>query len=89
MAYRKQLIEFALRLEVINQGSAREKSIPHGQASTLHLWVVRRPPVACRDPFCGDFVLALTEVRDEGDTAGCYLPDPSTGSEEVFSTWHA
>lgn len=48
MTYRKKLIEVALPLEVINQESAREKSIRHGHPSTLHLWWARRPLAACR-----------------------------------------
>jgi putative DNA methylase len=48
MHSRKKLIEVALPLEVINQESAREKSIRHGHPSTLHLWWARRPLAACR-----------------------------------------
>lgn len=48
MSYRKKLIEVALPLEVINEASAREKSIRHGHPSTLHLWWARRPLAACR-----------------------------------------
>jgi putative DNA methylase len=45
---RKKLIEVALPLEVINEASAREKSIRHGHPSTLHLWWARRPLAAAR-----------------------------------------
>ncbi len=45
---RKKLIEVALPLKVINEASAREKSIRHGHPSTLHLWWARRPLAACR-----------------------------------------
>lgn len=48
MTYRKKLIEVALPLDVVNQESAREKSIRHGHPSTLHLWWARRPLAACR-----------------------------------------
>jgi putative DNA methylase len=48
MTYRKKLIEVALPLDVINQVSAREKTIRHGHPSTLHLWWARRPLAACR-----------------------------------------
>lgn len=44
----KKLIEVALPLEVINEASAREKSIRHGHPSTLHLWWARRPLAAAR-----------------------------------------
>lgn len=45
---RKKLIEVALPLEAINAASAREKSIRHGNPSTLHLWWARRPLAAAR-----------------------------------------
>lgn len=48
MTYRKKLIEVALPLDVVNQESAREKSIRHGHPSTLHLWWARRPLASCR-----------------------------------------
>jgi putative DNA methylase len=46
--YRKKLIEVALPLDAINKASAREKSIRHGQPSTLHFWWARRPLAAAR-----------------------------------------
>ena len=47
--YRKKLIEVALPLEVINQESIHEKSVPRrGHPATLHLWWARRPLAACR-----------------------------------------
>lgn len=45
---KRKLIEVALPLDVINQESAREKSIRHGHPSTLHLWWARRPLAAAR-----------------------------------------
>jgi putative DNA methylase len=39
----KKLIEAGLPLEAFNKEAAREKSIRHGQPSTLHLWWARRP----------------------------------------------
>src|SRR5438132_13433438 len=47
-AYRKKLIEVALPLDAINKAAARERSIPHGAPSTLHLWWARRPLAAAR-----------------------------------------
>jgi len=44
----KKLIEVAQPSEAINKASAREKSIRHGQPSTLHLWWARRPLAAAR-----------------------------------------
>ena len=48
MTVKKKLIEVALPLDAINVASAREKSIRHGHASTLHLWWARRPLAAAR-----------------------------------------
>jgi putative DNA methylase len=45
---KKKLIEVALPLDAINMASAREKSIRHGNPSTLHLWWARRPLAAAR-----------------------------------------
>src|SRR5262245_9635655 len=44
----KKLIEVALPLEAINKEAAREKYIPPGHPSTLHLWWARRPLAAAR-----------------------------------------
>ena len=44
----RKLIEVALPLKIINEASAREKSIRHGHPSTLHLWWARRPLAAAR-----------------------------------------
>ncbi len=41
--YKKKLIEVAIPLEAINAAPAREKSIRHGDPSTLYLWWARRP----------------------------------------------
>ncbi len=35
---RKKVIEVPLLLDAVNAASAREKSIRHGQPSTLRLW---------------------------------------------------
>ena len=44
----KKLIEVAMPLDVVNEASAREKSIRHGHPSTLHLWWARRPSATAR-----------------------------------------
>lgn len=44
----RKLIEVALPLDAINAAAAREKSIRHGNPSTLHLWWARRPLAAAR-----------------------------------------
>lgn len=46
--YKSKLIEVALPLVAINKAAAREKSILHGNPSTLHLWWARRPLAATR-----------------------------------------
>ncbi len=48
MSVKKKLIEVALPLAKINEEAAREKSIRHGNPSTLHLWWARRPLAAAR-----------------------------------------
>ncbi|MBM9839270.1 DUF1156 domain-containing protein [Rhodococcus hoagii] len=45
---KRKLIEVGIPLKVINEESAREKSIRHGHPSTLHLWWARRPLAAAR-----------------------------------------
>ncbi len=44
----KRLIEVALPLKEDSEQSAREKSIRHGNISTLHIWWARKPLAACR-----------------------------------------
>ena len=62
---RKKLIEVALPLEAINVASAREKSIRHGHASTLHLWWARRPLAACRAVLFAQLVDDPSSVPEE------------------------
>lgn len=45
---KRKLIEVGIPLKIINEESAREKSIRHGHPSTLHLWWARRPLAAAR-----------------------------------------
>src|ERR1051326_1438400 len=66
----KKLIEVALPLEAINRGAEREKSIPHGRPSTLHLWWARRPLAACRA------VLFAQLVDDPSGYVDKLLDDP-------------
>ncbi|EHI39102.1 hypothetical protein OPAG_08352 [Rhodococcus opacus PD630] len=47
-APKRKLIEVGIPLKVINEESAREKSIRHGHPSTLHMWWARRPLAAAR-----------------------------------------
>ena len=69
-ASRKKLIEVALPLDVINQASAREKSIRHGHPSTLHLWWARRPLAAARA------VIFAQMVDDPSEYVDVLLSDP-------------
>jgi Protein of unknown function (DUF1156) len=41
MPYREKLIEVALPLKAINEASANENSLRHGDPSTQHLWCTR------------------------------------------------
>jgi len=76
----KRLIEVALPLKEVSEHSAREKSIRHGNISTLHIWWARRPLAACRaavfaslipdpdDPECPEsFGLMVNEVLNENE----------------------
>jgi putative DNA methylase len=48
MAYKKKLIEVSIPLEDINEAAAKEKTITHGNPSTLHRWWARRPLATVR-----------------------------------------
>jgi len=52
MDYPKRLIEVDLPIKRISAPARREKSIRHGQISTLHIWWARRPLAACRAVIC-------------------------------------
>ena len=43
-----RLIEFAFPLKQTSLDSVHEKSVRHGNISTLHIWPARRPLAACR-----------------------------------------
>jgi putative DNA methylase len=57
----RRLIEEELPLEAVNAASAREKSLRHGNISTMHLWWARRPLAMCRAVVFG------TLLPDPGD----------------------
>ena len=57
----RRLIEEELPLQVVNQESAREKSLRHGHISTMHLWWARRPLAMSRAVVFG------TLLPDPGD----------------------
>src|SRR5206468_476937 len=48
----KRLIEVDLPIKRISAHARREKSIRHGNISTLHIWWARRPLAACRAVIC-------------------------------------
>jgi len=52
MPHPQKLIEVALPLDAINREAAREKSIRHGDPSTLHLWWARRPLALINQALC-------------------------------------
>lgn len=52
MTYPKRLIEVDLPIKRISAHARREKSIRHGNISTLHIWWARRPLAACRAVIC-------------------------------------
>src|SRR6267143_4306558 len=60
----RRLIEEELPLEAVNAASAREKSLRHGNISTLHLWWARRPIVAARAAVYGALVPAPADAKE-------------------------
>ena len=60
----RRLIEEELPLKAVNAQSAREKSLRHGNISTMHLWWARRPLAMSRAVVFG------TLLPDPGDAAG-------------------
>jgi putative DNA methylase len=60
---RRRLIEEELPLKDVNAASAREKSLRHGNISTMHLWWARRPLAMSRAVVFG------TLMPDPGDDA--------------------
>ena len=75
MKLRKKLIEVALPLEAINAASAREKSIRHGNPSTLHLWWARRPLAAAR-------AVLFTQIVDDPSSRPKLFPTEESQSQE-------
>lgn len=59
----RRLIEEELPLKIVNEQSAREKSLRHGHISTMHLWWARRPLAMSRAVVYG------TLLPDPGDAA--------------------
>jgi putative DNA methylase len=59
----RRLIEEELPLDAVNAASAREKSLRHGNISTMHLWWARRPLAMSRAIVFG------TLLPDPGDDA--------------------
>ena len=59
----RRLIEEELPLKDVNAASAREKSLRHGNISTMHLWWARRPLAMSRAVVFG------TLLPDPGDDA--------------------
>lgn len=62
MSYRKKLIEVALPLEAISKATEKEKTIRHGNLSSLHHWWSRKPLAAVRA------VLFASLVDDPSET---------------------
>ncbi|MDA2989831.1 MAG: DUF1156 domain-containing protein, partial [Actinomycetota bacterium] len=78
MTYKKKLIEVALPLGKINAESSREKSVPHGHPSTLHLWWARRPLAAARA------VIWASLVDDPSSDASMSVEEQDRERERLF-----
>src|SRR5690349_2142124 len=63
----RRLIEDLIPIREISEQAAREKSLRHGNISTLHLWWARRPIVAARAAVYGALVPAPA-TGDERNT---------------------
>lgn len=59
------MIEKSLPLKEISEEAAREKSIRHGNISTLHIWWARRPLAACRAAVLGSLLHNPDELISE------------------------
>lgn len=66
MSEDRRLIEDYLPIQAISKEASREKSVRKGHISTLHLWWVRRPLVACRAAVYGALVPASQFVPENG-----------------------
>jgi len=60
----RQLIEDLIPIREISAEASREKSLRHGNISTLHLWWARRPIVAARAAVYGALVPAPTDAKE-------------------------
>ncbi len=58
------LIEDLIPIREISAEASREKSLRHGNISTLHLWWARRPIVAARAAVYGALVPAPTDAKE-------------------------
>src|SRR6266496_1415944 len=60
----RRLIEDLIPIREISAEASREKSLRHGNISTLHLWWARRPIVAARAAVYGALVLAPADPQE-------------------------
>ena len=60
----RRLIEDLIPIREISSEASREKSLRHGNISTLHLWWARRPIVAARAAVYGALVPAPSDPKD-------------------------
>ena len=60
----RRLIEDLIPIREISAEASREKSLRHGNISTLHLWWARRPIVAARAAVYGALVPAPSDARE-------------------------
>src|SRR6266852_5219613 len=60
----RRLIEDLIPIREISAEASREKSLRHGNISTLHLWWARRPIVAARAAVYGALVPAPTDLQE-------------------------
>lgn len=61
--HNRRLIKVSLPLKPTSTQSAREKSIPHGHISTLHIWWARRPLATMRAAIFASLIPAIQGTR--------------------------
>src|SRR5436853_5338937 len=60
----RRLIEDLIPIREISAEASREKSLRHGNISTLHLWWSRKPITAARAAVYGALVPAPTDAKE-------------------------
>src|SRR5206468_7752981 len=74
----RRLIEDLIPIREISAEASREKSLRHGNISTLHLWWARRPIVAARAAVYGALVPAPADAQQRENWPGSSVVQKAT-----------